>query len=238
MKKKLLIAVTVALATLVVAALAQEEVLSQNAVGYVKRTVPAAGKFSILVHSLQSMDAPSVKFTNTSIAAELPIGSAAYFWEVDRWASGTKSVDKSGNVVWGGVAPAKTLVDGEAFFLKTSATQLVDVVVTIAGEVPDAGTLDRTIQGTNNLTAAGNPYPVSVVFTNTSLASNLPLTSIVYFWTTNQQWGSGAKNADKSGNPVWGGLAPAKILEPGEGFFVKNPSNNLTWTEEKPYTWP
>ena len=237
MKKKMLIAAAVTLTACVVA-LAQSEVLSQNAVGYVKKTVPSAGKFAIVVHSLDNMDGGGLKFTNTSIAAELPIGSKVYFWEGNVWSPGTKSADKSGNPVWGGSAPTKTLVDGEAFFLQTASTQLMDVVVTIAGEVPADGTLARAISGTNNLTAAGNPYPVSVVFTNTSLASNLPLTSTVYFWRTNQTWGSGSKNVDKSGNTVWSGVVPGKELEPGEGFFVKNPSNNLTWTVEKAYTWP
>ena len=236
MKKTLVIAAAVAMAACVVA-LAQSEVLSQNAVGYVKKTVPAAGKFAIVVHSLDSMDGGAIKFTNTSIAAELPIGSKVYFWNVNAWDPGSLGTDKSGNRVWSGSAPTKTLVDGEAFFLQTANTQLVDVVVTIAGEVPADGSIGRSITGSNYFTSAGNPYPVSAVFTNTSLASNMPIGSTVYFWKTNF-WDPGSLGTDKSGNRVWSGSAPGKTLEPGEGFFIKNPSNALTWTVDKPYTWP
>ena len=228
MKKTMLIAATVALTTCVVA-LAQSEVLSQNAVGYVKKSVPAAGGLAIVVHSLDSMDTVNVVFTNTSIADELPRGSRAFFWTGLTWSFAEKST-KTG--LWTGLAD-KTLEPGEAFFLKTPATQLVEVVVTVAGEVPDSATLARTMSGSNNLTSAGNPYPVSTVFTNTALSTNLARGARVYFWT-GAAW-SFAEKSTKTGN--WTGLAD-KNLEPGEGFFVKNPSNDLPWTVDKPYTWP
>lgn len=230
MKKKLLIVTSVALVTFVVAALAQE-VLSQNAVGYIKKTVPAAGGMTVISHPLESLETANLIFTNTSVAAEMPRGSIVYFWGGLSWEPGTKST-KTG--VWGGSAVGKTVEPGEAFFLKTPATQLVDVVVTIAGEVPDSPTLQRLITGLSNLTIAGNPYPVDVVFTNTSLASNLARGAVAYFWT-GTAWDPATKST-KTG--AWGGAAVGKTVTAGEGFFVRNPSNNLTWVVDKPYSWP
>lgn len=229
MKKKMLIAAAVTLTACIVA-LAQSEVLSQNAVGYVKKTVPENAGLAVVVHSLESMDSVNLIFTNTSIASELPRGSKAYFWETNKWGPSTKNTK---NGLWDGSGVGKVLQPGEAFFIQTPSGSNA-VQVTIAGEVPDLSTMDVPIAASNNLTAAGNPYPVSVIFTNTAIASNLPRTSKVYFWETNQ-WSPSTKG---SKNGLWDGSGVGKILEPGEGFFVQNASNTLTWTVEKAYTWP
>lgn len=244
MKKKMLIAAAVALTACVVA-LAQSEVLSQNAVGYVKKSVPAAGGLAIVVHSLDSMDTANVIFTNTSIASEMPVGSTAYFWNQTppgSWAFGQKNQKGANPPTWDGVAANKVLTAGESFFLKTPATQLVEVVVTIAGEVPADATIPVTVLASNNLTAVGNPYPVSMTFTNTDLASNAPVGSTAYFWNSTPpgSWGFGQKNQKGANPPTWDGVAATKTLEPGEGFFIRTSSNSpgLTWSEAKPYTWP
>lgn len=244
MKNKLLIALSVALVTCVVGAWAQE-VLSQNAVGYVKKSVPAAGGLAIVVHSLDSMDTASVVFTNTSIAQEMPVGSLVYFWNTvggGSWAQGQKTQKLPSPPTWNGSAVGKSLTAGESFFLKTPATQLVEVVVTVAGEVPADTTIPVTILPSNNLTAVGNPYPVEVVFTNTDLASNVPVNSIAYFWNPAGagSWNQGQKTQKLPSPPTWNGAAVGKTLTAGEGFFIKVPTNSpgLTWNEVKPYTWP
>ena len=127
----------------------------------------------------------------------------------------------------------KTLAIGESFFLQTSATQAVPVTVTIAGEVPDDLTLPVTITGSSNLVAVANPYPVDIVFTNTSLASNLVQGSMAFFWN-GASWASSEKKSKG-----WSDAGVGKTLTAGEGFFVQTPDPaGLTWTESKPYTWP
>ncbi len=233
MKKTLWIAIAGALAASVIVASAQTEVLSGNAVGYIKRTVPAAGKLAAVAHPLNSMSSASLMFTNTSIATEMPNLSWAYFWNptTQKWLGS----QKSGKGVWGVDAVSKEILPGEMFFLKTPAGQVTDVAVTITGEVPDEPTLTRAVQGGNAIAALGNPYPVDVAFTNTDVAKNAANLSWAYFWNpTTQKW----LGSQKSGKGVWGVDAAAKTVQAGEGFFLKDAGPASVWTNSKPYTWP
>ena len=233
MKKTLWIAIAGALAASVIVASAQTEVLSGNAVGYIKRTVPAAGKLAAVAHPLNSMSASSLMFTNTSIATEMPNLSWAYFWNptTQKWLGS----QKSGKGVWGVDAVAKEILPGEMFFLKTPAGQVTDVAVTITGEVPDEPTLTRAVVGGNAIAALGNPYPVDVAFTNTDVAKNAANLSWAYFWNPDTQKWLGSQ---KSGKGVWGVDAVAKTVQAGEGFFLKDAGAASVWTNTKPYTWP
>lgn len=233
MKKTLWIAIAGALAASVIAASAQTEVLSGNAVGYIKRTVPAAGKLAAVAHPLNSMSAGTLMFTNTSIATEMPNGSWAYFWNpiTQKWVGS----QKSGKGAWDGVAQEKEVLTGEMFFLKTPAIQVTDVAVTITGEVPDEQTLTRAVQGNNAIAALGNPYPVDVAFTNMDVAKNAANSSWAYFWNNDTQRWVGSQ---KSGKGAWDGVAQAKTVQAGEGFFLKDFGPGSVWTNSKPYTWP
>ena len=233
MKKTLWIAIAGALAASVIVASAQSEVLSGNAVGYIKRTVPAAGKLAAVAHPLNSMSASSLMFTNTSISTEMPNGSWAYFWNptTQKWVGS----QKSGKGAWDAVAGTKEIVPGEMFFLKTPAAQATDVAVTITGEVPDEPTLTRAVVGGNAIAALGNPYPVDVAFTNTDVAKNAANGSWGYFWNPDTQRWVGSQ---KSGKGAWDGVAQAKTIQAGEGFFLKDAGAGSVWTNTKPYTWP
>ena len=79
MKKTLWIAIAGALAASVIAASAQE-VLSANAVGYIKKTLPAGGKLVAVSMPLDSMTEANNVFGRTSLAQEMPVGS----WEIGR----------------------------------------------------------------------------------------------------------------------------------------------------------
>jgi hypothetical protein len=90
MKKTLWILMAGALIASVVAASAQE-VLSANAVGYIKKTLPANGQLVALSVPLDSMTEADIVFGRTSVAQEAPVGSWAYFWTGASWAGGTKN---------------------------------------------------------------------------------------------------------------------------------------------------
>ena len=233
MKKTLWIAIAGALVVSVVAASAQTEVLSANAVGYIKRTVPANGGLEVISYALNPMPYSGITwFTNTSVAAEMPNLSAAFFWnpETQRWIGS----QKTGKGVWGPEALAKQILPGEMFFLKTPSGSAA-VEVTITGEVPDDASLQRAVQGGNGLAALANPYPVDFAFSTSTLASNAANLSWAYFWDTGLQRWVGAL---KSGKGVWDGVATAKTVQAGEGFFLKDVNPASVWTNTKPYTWP
>lgn len=116
--KKLMSLVALAVVASVVAASAQE-VLSANAVGYVKRAVPA-GKLQIVSIPFDNIasDDGSYKFGETQIANDLPQGSRVMFWDDANqvWSGGSKSAKG-----WSAGEANKVVAAGEGFFIRTSS---------------------------------------------------------------------------------------------------------------------
>lgn len=226
--KKMMSLVALAVIGSVVAASAKE-VLSANAVGYVKRSVPA-GKLQIVSVPFVNManeDTGAYKFGETQIATDLPRGSSVMFWDVEKqgWSGGAK-----GSKGWSAGDANYELKSGEAFFVKNGGTD--DLEVTAAGEVPDDATLARSY-ASGALAIMSSAYPVDVKFGDTELADQLERGSSVMFWDTDRQgWSGGAK-----GSKGWSAGDANYEVKAGEGFFIK-PAGEGTWTAVKPYTWP
>jgi hypothetical protein len=224
--KKILLASALVLAIAVSAAVAQGEVLSQNAVGYIKVNLPA-NKFVSVAQPLNNMGKAENKFGETSIAQEAPQGSWVYFWDnaLQGWGGGLKSAKG-----WAPAQSNKVIAAGEGFFIKSPK----DGEVTITGEVPDEPSLDRVIPGNKAFGSLANPYPVDFKFGESDVAKNASQGSWVYFWDMDLQgWGGGLKSAK--------GWAPAqsnKVVAAGEGYFLKEAGSVTTITTQKPYTWP
>ena len=235
MKKTLWIAMVGALAASVIAASAQE-VLSANAVGYIKKTLPANAKLIALSAPLDSMTESTIVFGRTSIAQEAPVGSVVYFWDpvLQVWAGGAKSAAGGGR--WAAAQSNKVIASGEAFFMK-GAVGDIDREITITGEVPADAALARAIPGGALLGTVGNPFPVDFKFGTSSLASNAAPGSVVYFWDEAlQTWAGGAKSA--AGGGRWAAAQSNRVVLAAEGFFLKEANPGYAWTNSKPYTWP
>ena len=230
MKKTLWIAIAGALAASVIAASAQE-VLSANAVGYIKKTLPASGKLIALSAPLNSMTESSIVFGRTSIAQEAPSGSVVYFWDptLQVWSGGSKSTKG-----WSPAQSNKVIASGEAFFLKGNPADAVAREVTITGEVPDDAVLSRAIPGSAALGTVGNPFPVDFKFGTSSVASNASAGSVVYFWDEALQVWSGGSKSTKG----WSPAQSNRVVLAAEGFFLKEAGTGGAWTNSKPYTWP
>ncbi len=232
MKKSLWIAMGAALVASVVAALAQE-VLSANAIGYIKRELPSGGKLITVAVPLYNMTAANNVFSNLSIASETPVGSSASFWDQgqQKWVVGAKKA-KGG---WDASVATQIVDSAEFFFIKGPATSTVPTQVTIAGEVPTDASLVRGFTGNSNLTAMANAYPADFVFSNSTLATRATVGSSVSFWdVAGQKWVVGAKKA-KGG---WDSNVATQLVTATSGFFLKEAGTVTTWTNTKPYTWP
>lgn len=230
MKKTLWIAMVGALAASVVAASAQE-VLSANAVGYIKKTLPASGKLVAMSIPLNSMTETDIVFGRTSVAQEAPVGSTVSFWDegAQVWVGGGKS-----SKGWSGTQSNKVIAAGEGFFLQgvTTATEPFDV--TITGEVPADTTIARPIVGGNSLGILANPYPVDFKFGESALAQQASVGSTVSFWDENAQvWVGGGKSTKG-----WSGTQSNKVVAAGESFFMQEVTAGTSWDAAKPYTWP
>ena len=223
--KKILLASALVLAIAVSAAVAQE-VLSQNAVGYIK--VPTlAGKFVAVAQPLNNMGKVENKFGETSIAQELPVGSTVFFWspEGQGWSGGLKS-----GKGWAPAQSNKVIAAGEGFFIKSPQNG----EVTITGEVPDEAQLSRVIPGGGAFGSLANPYPVDFKFGESDAAKNASVGSTVFFWSIDGQGWSGGGKSLKGWQPA----ESNKFVAAGEGFFLKEAEGVTTITTVKPYTWP
>jgi hypothetical protein len=229
MKKTLWIAMTAALAASVVAASAQE-VLSANAVGYIKKTLPADAKLISLAIPLNNMNEAENVFGRTSVAEEAPAGSIVYFWDetLQVWSGGGKSTKG-----WQPAQSNRVVEAGEAFFLKGPSGG-TDTEVTITGEVPDDSELTRVMSGENRLSAIANPFPVDIVFGESDLALNATAGSVVYFWDEALQVWSGGGKSTKGWQPAQSN----RVVLAAEGFFMREFGSVNSWTQSKPYTWP
>lgn len=225
MKKTLWIAIAGVLVASVIAASAQE-VLSANAVGYIKKTIPAAGGLVPVSIPLNSMTESQIVFGRTSVAAEAPVGSVVFFWTGTEWSGGGK-----GAKGWAAAQSNKVVGVGEAFFLKGAAGDVAREV-TITGEVPDDATLSKAVTGGGNLNPLANPYPVDFKFGESALAANAAAGSVVFFWT-GSEWSGGGKGAKG-----WAAAQSNQIVKAGEGFFLKEVGASGAWVASKPYTWP
>lgn len=231
MKKTLWNAMFVALAVSVVAAFAQEVVLSANTIGYIKKSLPAGGKLITVSVPLFNMTAANNVFSNLSIASEVPTLSTVSFWDPNAqgWVVGAKKAKG-----WDSNVATQIVDAGEFFFIKGPATSTVPTEITIAGEVPDVVTQVRTFAGSSNLSAMANAYPADFVFGTSSLASNAAQLSSVSFWNVaDQGWVVGAKKAKG-----WDSNVATQLVTATSGFFLKQVGSAGVWTNAKPYTWP
>ncbi len=230
MKSKL--AVLVGALLLAGSAYAQtNQVLSVNAVGYVKVNILATNKLHLLANNFEPLSGP-IAISNTF--ASLPFGTQIYLW--DSAAQAYKSPITRGLFGWP-PAGSNQLVRGESFFLRSAggATNVAGYPVYVMGEVPDASTAPTSSYSTAvGLTLVGNPYPVETKWTNSALAKALPFGAKVYVWDASSQSYSAPITRGLFGWPPAGN---ALVLQPGVGVIVQT-TNTINYAEVKPYTWP
>lgn len=230
MKKNLWISLGSLLVMGAVAASAQE-VLSANAVGYIKKELPPSNKLITVSIPLFNMTMTENVFSNLSLSSEVPLLSEVYFWNPvsQRWDGGAKS-----GKGWPAGVVTQIVTSGEFFFLKGPPGATDPTEFTITGEVPTDNNLARAMPGTNALGSMANPYPTDFVFGDSSLSSNATLLSEVSFWNVDEQrWVGGAKSGKG-----WPATVTTQVVIATEGFFMKEAGTVYNWTNSKPYTWP
>jgi hypothetical protein len=219
------------LASFVSSAVAQDtnaSAYSSSAVGVIRKTLPANGKLALVSVPLdqETDEGAGFVFSNVPAISNLPNYSVAMFYDVtnQEWVTVAKSRNS-----WG--TPGNRLVKpGESFFLKN--VQSTNIPMVVSGEVPADASIGQVLAG-GALTLVANPYPVAMAFSDFSCASTLPNYSVVMFWNEDDQsWDTVSKSRNS-----WDTQA-SRVIAPGEGFFVKPASSDITWTESRPYTWP
>ncbi len=210
---------------------AQTQVLSRNAVGYVKITAER-NKLVLGRSDFEAMDGGGGIAVSNLFGNQLPDDSRVYLW--DRTTATYKILQKTARGAWG-PGGSNRVQRGDSFCIKvpaSAASNSYDVYV--MGEVPDRFTAPTTtVGGIVGMNMLGYPYPVSVSWTGTDLAAKAPVDSRLYLWdVSNQSYVIHQKTA-RGGWATAGGV----LLTPGVGFWLKNTSS-VNWVEVKPYTWP
>ena len=122
----------------------------------------------------------------------------------------------------------RVVLPGESFFLKAPATN--DMSIALTGTIPVSSV---TNQVNARWSALGYPYPEDAIWTDTSLASNLPTGSLVYFWNVGRQ----QYDVFRKGPPAKGGWGSAsnRVIHPGDGFIVRQPPGSapFSWIQER-----
>jgi hypothetical protein len=231
---KRIIAAALVAGLAVAAAQAQtNQVLSRNAVGYERITVPTRDGGYRLVR-LDFIGLGGDVTVSNMLGTQLPDGSQAVFYNE---ASQGYQVYGKNTRGWG-VGNTAVVDTAQGFFLSgpTSAVP-TNYQVYLMGEVPD-----RFTQPSNYIPSVGGPatpfrlsgypFPVALQWTNVQLMNQLPANSqIVTF--------DGATYSVAAKHPTRGWPAPlmTNYLQVGQGFFIKT-TTTVSWTETKPYTWP
>ena len=219
----------------VLMASAQEDqyAYSANAVGVIRKTLPAGKQMliSIPLDDATSTNA-AIPFMELPFLATLQNNSSANVWDPvnSAWISGVKTRGK-----WAGPVTNVSLQPGQPLFIKNGGAAAV--AITLVGEVPEDSSIPVALAAANQIQGCANPYPVSFVFGTSALASNAVNNSSVNFWDVeNGVWISGSKTRGS-----WSTTVRSKTVAPAEGFLLKNgptAASGGTWEVSKPYEWP
>ena len=213
-----------------------QNVLSQNAVGYVRVTIPDGG-LALLRPDFEQID-PSVPADMFNlIGDQLPDGSLAHIWDVTT-SSYVSELKGGRSGAWPN--PGREVARGEAFWLQVpSGSGQAEWDVYIMGEVPGTNNASEssTVTGIAGVDAVGYPFPAAVTWSNTTLSAQLPNGSAMHIWNIATQSYDSFTKGGRAGD--WGPVGNAVVIEPGTAFWVDvADASVIDWTEVKPYDWP
>ena len=200
------------------------QVLSKNAVGYVKVTIPR-GALMMIQTPFENLSGAVDFSVGELLGSNIPGGSVAYFW------SKADQQYKSENFGTRWIPGTNRFERGEGLFVRIAANAVSDYYdIFLMGEVPDSITAPTSeMQFVKGLQMIGYMYPTEIPITNSMLTSVAKGGDALYYWKTNQQWGS------ENFGTRW--IPGTLKLQPGQAYFYKTTNTSL-WSESKPYSWP
>ena len=210
------------------AAYAQTNVLSQNAVGYVKISL-AADEVALVTHQFNDIDG-NPQSPSTVIGDQMPVDSRLFTWngssyDIEDYLAGTKLNPDAWTPDTASIEP------GVGFFLEAAGA--ADVF--LLGEVPADATIDLTAEV--GVTALGFPYPASQAWTGTATAAGANIDDRFFTWNGASYDIADYLSGTKLNPDAW--TIPGEVLDPGEGWFYESTLvAPRTESEVKPYAWP
>jgi hypothetical protein len=232
--KKVVLGIIVCVALAATWAVGQQ-VLSKNAVGYVKvDVVGGVGKANLYLvsHPFESFEVDGEHWL-TNMFAAVPNSTIVSIWKPETQSYTNYSKDARGT--WLGSAVNAKVARTRGAFLRV-ASGAAPAEIFLMGEVPDKTTApSQYMSRATGLSMIGFPYPVSMRLTNTVMASTLPPSTIVSIWDPVAQ---SYTNYSKDARGTWLGSALTAELQPGQGMVIRSSAAPNNWWENKPYSWP
>jgi len=234
--KKTLVAV-LGMAMMAPMAWAQTNVLSQNAVGYVKITVPGNGGLVLIRHDFENIDG-SPSTIASIIGDQMADGTTVFKWDrsAGQYATGAVYTDLGpGLQFWTNDQPIER---GDAMFVVNGAGAPATEVY-LLGEVPGDNNGAATTPVANSYGFVGYPYPAAVDFDTTDIATQAPDGAVLFRWDpiTQNYISPGPVKTDLGPGLVF--WTPAgTVIAPGEAFFLDAGGATPSATETKTYAFP
>ena len=218
------------LAAFVSSAVAQEA-YSANAIGVIKKTIPA-GKMALISIPLDDSESTNaaIPFLELPFLSSFPNKSTANLWDSDasEWVYGKKTLGK-----WSGAITNMSVQPGQAIFFENGGSSPIEIIM--SGEVPSDPQITVGLAAASHMVACANPYPVPFAFTNSALAAQAKNGAQANFWDVDSStWRYTKKTLGK-----WSGQNDA-VVNPGDGFMFLSSATetNTGWVVSKPYEWP
>lgn len=225
------------------AMLAHAEVLSKNAVGYVKVEVEP-GELAIIAQPFLPIDPLEDPTPSLVFGGSLPVDSRLFIWDGLEYQLETFQEQigpPPGFIVTTNWFPNTALLEpGKAFWIRIPAGAPEAQDVFVMGEVPDFDETDvYLIEG---LAMVAFPYPAEMRVEDTVMGQNAQLDDRIFIWDIETQEYSLVTYQEQIGPPpgfiVTTNWFPADVVIPaGAGFWYRAGSASIP-TELKPYTWP
>jgi len=258
--KKLVTIVAIAAAAATLAQAQTNQVLSRNAVGYVKIHIPPAGGFNLVCLNFNAIGGTNTTL-NDILATQLRKGALVgqadkvYIYDPNlltyvQYACRLADTQFHNALNFNGPATNPILRSGQAFWIASASGATTGSDVYIMGEVPDFPSNLVAIAGSSGGTIQqiGNPYPVdmnvnALINTNDGARSGALIGQADRLYVWDESITNYIQLALRTADNQWhystnfNGAAPTVILAPGDGAWYQA-KTNFIWAETKPYTYP
>ncbi len=265
--KKMIIGICVMLLVASFAQAQTTQVLSRNAVGYVKVIIPASNKFNMVTANFFAIGQTNMTFTQLFGVGQLRATNLStrcdvvYTWDrvgqiYQRYAQWTNGLFYFVTNFGSGRTPVNPIVaPGQALWVQSPSGVFGGTSndLYFMGEVPSVANFTNLFNpepwsGTPPFFFVANPYPTAVnvndlINTNDgAVASTLSTRADkLYMWDmAGQRYIILALKAVTNKwflSTNFNAAAPTFVLEPGQGCWYQA-RTNFNWRESRPYTWP
>lgn len=237
----------------------QSQVISRNAVGLVKVTIPPVGGYNLIAVGFASaagghLTLLDVFGTNQLIKSDVfQDTDKIHLWTPERQALVVYAQKPSGQFYrqadWSSGSPTNPVIPGgRAMWLQSPAAAVAARTICIVGQVVTSNVATNTML--TGYQCIGSSFSSEIVLTNNNwLADGATGSNIkakadqIMVWNgadydryglaTDGRWYNLTNWITSGGTPV------ERILVPGQGgWYLSRAGAVWTWNETKPYTWP